>query len=141
MNTDLLDRRLIDHPLAYGWSAESQKLYFWLRRHVGRGEPGSSPEALAWHRRGYLCLAAPAELLMARAVPVSKNTLSKLVAELRAIDAVRTPRLGRGYLFLLGEWLRRRSPQLDRDLYFETFYLDQRLLDPRLLTEAAPADA
>jgi hypothetical protein len=128
MEGDLLDRRLVDHPLFQEWGAEAQKLYFWLRRHVCRGEAGAPAEALAWRARGFLCVYATAETLMARAAPVSKNTLTKLVAELREIDAARTPSVGRGYLFLLGEWLRRPSPTLGRELYFEAFYLDARLL-------------
>jgi hypothetical protein len=136
MEGDLLDRRLVDHPLYYEWGADAQKLYYWLRRHVCRGEAGAPAEALAWHARGYLSVYATAETLMARAAPVSKNTLTKLVAELREIDAARTASVGRGYLFLLGEWLRRPSPLLDRELYFEAFYLDA-----RLLADAPAADA
>jgi hypothetical protein len=125
---DLLDRRLVDHPLFYTWGADSQKLYYWLRRHVCRGEPGAAPEALTWHRQGFLTVYATAELLMARAAPVSKNTLTKLVGELRALGVVQTRSLGRGYLFLLGEWLRRPSQADGRALYFECFYLDALLM-------------
>ncbi|MCC6627038.1 MAG: hypothetical protein IT340_06505 [Chloroflexi bacterium] len=141
MDRDLLDRRLIDGPLFYRWSADSQKLYYWLRRHVCRGEADAPAEALAWHTQGYLPVYATAEVLMARATPVSKNTLTKLVDDLRALDVVRTPRQARGYLFLLGEWLRRPSPQLGRPLYFETFYLDQHLPPAAApATDAPPSD-
>jgi hypothetical protein len=127
---DLLDRRLIDHPLFYRWGADSQKLYYWLRRHVCRGEAGAVPEALSWHGRGYLCTYATADMLMEQAVPVSKNTLTKLVAELRTIGVVQTRTMGRGYIFLLGEWLHRPGQDdLPFDLYFEAFYLEARLAD------------
>jgi hypothetical protein len=130
MDGDLLDRRLIDHPLFYQWGADSQKLYYWLRRHVCRGEAGSSREALAWHARGYLCVYATAAVLMAQAVPVSKNTLTRLVVELRGIGAAETRSQGRGLVFLLGEWRRLPSTTDGRELYFETFYLDGLLQAP-----------
>jgi hypothetical protein len=133
---DLLDQRLIDSPLFYRWGADSQKLYFWLRRQVCRGQTGAPAEALAWHAQGYLPVFITAEVLMARAAPVSKNTLTKLVDELRALDIVWTPRQTRGYLFVLGEWVRRPSPMLGRSLYFEAFYLDQHL-PPAALSIAA----
>ena len=130
METDLLDRRLVDHPLFYQWGAESQKLYYWLRRHVCRGQAGAPPEALAWHARGYLCTYATAAVLMAEATPVSKNTLTKLVAELRARGIVQTRSLGRGTIFLLGEWLEGRSRGDGRALTYEIFYLDGLLRAP-----------
>jgi hypothetical protein len=127
---DLLDRRLVDHPLFYTWGADSLKLYVWLRRHVCRGEAGAASEALAWHRQGYLCVFTTADELMARAVPVSKNTLTKLVAELRRLGVARTRTLPRGTVFLLGEWLRRPSAEIGRDLSFEAFYLEALLTGP-----------
>lgn len=130
MEADLLDRRLVDHPLFYQWGADSQKLYYWLRRHVCRGQAEASPEALAWHAQGYLCTYATAAVLMAEATPVSKNTLTKLVAELRTRGVVQTRSLGRGTIFLLGEWRAERSRGDGRALTYEIFYLDGLLRAP-----------
>jgi hypothetical protein len=124
MDGDLLDRRLVDHPLFYGWSADSQKLYYWLRRQVCRGEAGASAEALAWHARGYLCVATTGGVLMQQAAPVSKNTLTKLMAELRRTGVAHTHTTGRGLVFLLGEWWLQPSRWDGRPLYAESFYLD-----------------
>jgi hypothetical protein len=127
--------------LRYRLSAASQQLYFWLRGQVCRGEPGSPPAALAWYRRGFLATYATGEHLRAAAVPVSKNTLTKLIEELRA-EQVCIPKIGRrGYVFLLGEWFRRPSQieGVTLSLYFEAFYLEVKLMHERA-DHAARAD-
>jgi len=117
-----------DHdPLFYDWGADSQKLYAWLRRNVCRGEAAAPPEARAWHARGYLAAYATADQLMAEAVPVSKNTMTKLIGELRQLEVCVPRNVGRGYVFLLGEWLLRRSQETGAQLAFESFYLDAML--------------
>jgi len=134
---DLLDRRLIDHPLFYRWGADSQKLYYWLRRHACQGEAGAPAEALVWYRQGYLATYATADRLMTQAVPVSKNTLTKLIDELRQLGIVQTRAHGRGYVFLLGEWLTGLGPVAGRPLTYAAFYLDGLLAEPAL--PAAPS--
>ncbi|MBI3977144.1 MAG: hypothetical protein HY331_03055 [Chloroflexi bacterium] len=119
----------LSSSLRYRWGAESQQLYFWLRGHVCRGEPSAPAEALAWHRRGFLATYATGDRLRAEAVPVSKNTLTNLIEELRS-ERVCIPMSGRrGYVFLLGEWLCRPSllDEVGAHLYFEAFYLEARL--------------
>ena len=119
--------RWADDPLFYTWSAEAQKLYAWLRRNVCRGESTAPTEARAWHARGFLAAYATADQLMAQAVPVSKNTMTKLIGELRQIDVCVPRNVGRGYVFLMGEWLLRRSQETGLPMAFESFYLDAHL--------------
>lgn len=115
------------NPLFYDWGADSQKLYAWLRRNVCRGEAAAPAEARAWHARGYLAAYATADQLMAEAVPVSKNTMTKLISELRQLEVCVPRNVGRGYVFLLGEWLLRCSQETGARLAFESFYLDAML--------------
>jgi hypothetical protein len=116
-----------DDPLFYTWSADAQKLYAWLRAHAYRGEHDAPPEARAWHAKGFLATYATAEQLMEKAAPVSKNTMTKLIGELRHLKVCQPRNVGRGYVFLLGEWLLRHSDETGSPLAFEAFYLDAML--------------
>ena len=116
--------RLREHPLLYDWSADGQKLYGWLRRQVCRGESGSPREAREYHAQGFLTAYATADLLIAQALPVSRNTITKLVADMRQRRVLATRNVGHGHVFLLGEWEERPSRQDDQPLYWEVFYLD-----------------
>ncbi len=119
--------RYPDDRLFYTWSADAQKLYAWLRRKACRGEGDAPPEARLWHARGFIATYATAEQLMAQAIPISKNTLTKLIAELRQLNVCHPRNVGRGYVFLLGEWHLRQSEETGCTLAFEAFYLDAML--------------
>jgi len=133
------------HPLLYDWSAEGQKLYAWLRLRaeqraqaiadpLSRALPLASPEPVpddparavdGWRARGYVATYATSEQIMESVLPVSRNTVTKLVAELldRRVCVPRRVRRG-GHVFLLGEWGLRRSALLDAELYWQCYYLD-----------------
>ncbi len=74
-------------------------------------------------RRGYLEVdAAGAEI--ERAIGVSKNTVTKVVRELRDLRAI-TFRADRvGYHFRLGEWVAWTTDDADLELRAAAFYLD-----------------
>ncbi len=117
--------RLREHPLLYDWSADGQKLYGWLRRRVCRGEADCPREAREYHAQGFLTAYATADLLMAQALPVSRNTITKLIADMRQRRVLATRNVGHGHVFLLGEWEERPSRLADdQPLYWEVFYLD-----------------
>lgn len=131
------------HPLLYDWSAEGQKLYAWLRMRVEEHAPaiaGPPSHPLSadptdaddparavdgWRARGYLATYATAEQIIESVLPVSRNTVTKLLAELleRRVCVPRRVRRG-GHVFLLGEWGIRHSSLLDADLYWQCYYLD-----------------
>ena len=119
-----LPPHLREHPLLYDWSADGQKLYGWLRRRVCRGEAGCPSEAREYHSQGFLTAYATADLLMRQALPVSRNTITKLIADMRQRQVLATRNVGRGHVFLLGEWEERASRLTPHLLHWEVFYLD-----------------
>ena len=129
---------LWEHPLLYEWSADGQKLYGWLRRHLCRGEADAPPPARAYHARGFLATYATAEMLMSRALPVSRNTITKLVSDMHQRGVVVARRGGRGYIFVLGEWEVRPGQLSPQPLYREVYYLDGLL---RLPTGPVPKES
>ena len=117
--------RLQEHPLLYDWSADGQKLYGWLRRRVCRRRGRLPREAREYHAHGFLTAYATADLLMAQALPVSRNTITKLIADMRQRRVLATRNVGHGHVFLLGEWEERPSRLTDaQSPYWEVFYLD-----------------
>jgi len=148
------------HPLLYTWSAEGQKLYAWLRFQVEQerynsGEPvartsatthatvtdegrGGAAAQSSWHSKGYLAAYATAEQITGEVLDVSRNTVTKLIQELRDRDVCLPHRVRRGgHIFLLGEWGLRHSDLLDKPFYWQAYYLDG-LLEAQSL-RAAPA--
>ena len=124
-----LPGQVATHPALLAWSGEAQKLYLWLRATVARSVSVLSPDAQAWHAQGYLVVTASSDVLRAQALPVSRNTLGKVVRELETIGACGVRSNHRGYIFLLGEWEERPSRATGRPVYVEGFYAD-RLLWP-----------
>ena len=89
------------------------------------GEADSPREAREYHAQGFLTAYATADLLMAQALPVSRNTITKLVADMRERRVLATRNVGHGHVFLLGEWEERPSRlAAAQPLYWEVFYLD-----------------
>ena len=134
----------LTHPLLYAWSAEGQKLYAWLRLRVEQelasgACPADAPAGAdiaaivaGWRQRGYLVTYATADQIAAEVLKVSRNSVTKLIQELRTLGVCAPRRVRRGgHLFLLGEWEVRRGREVDADLYWRCFYLDGLLLADR----------
>jgi hypothetical protein len=136
---------LVGHPLLYSWSPEGQKLYAWLRYRVETCRdatplrpPAHAPDApahdadlashaalQAWRKRGYLATYATTTQILEEVLPRSRNTITKLLSEFRALRVCLPRRVSRGgHVFLLGEWEVRHSPSTKSDLYWECYYLD-----------------
>ena len=126
----ILPAAVANHPLLRRWSGEALKLYLWLRANVARGAEQLPPEGRQWHHQGYLVAAATSDVLREQALPVSRNTLGKVVRELAAAGACHVHGHRRGYVFLLGEWEERPSRSTAHPVYLEGFYTDRLLADP-----------
>lgn len=105
-------------------SGEAFKLYVWLRTQLEEGAPENVQEAQRLRAQGYLAVAASSERIRAEALNVSRSTLVRVVQELRASGLCAVQPYRRGYIFLLGEWIVRRSPRTGQPVYLHGYYAD-----------------